>query len=453
MTATRIVGELQAPRLDLIFKFREGESAPDFLPDASEEGRNRAAWFCATKTKSFEAELNRIASDESDYLWRSLKEDEVIEELVVGCGMHATVYAASSRTFPLCVEAGAKLGGIFGLATRPVFMLNSRNRPGDAGLPGQSGALNYLPECLLQLADITGAEYPTQNLLGLVLKLNLLLYAQVMVFTQVEQVRRSSDGRWQVVLNNAFFGQRKSVYADRVIFATGAGTPNSDLRGSSKKVYDFNQFIRRTPSKQYYGENIAVIGNGDSACAAIGVLLGQEPGGQSVPASAWFPNKITWFGQDCQTREEFQAARSRYAGIGRYMPREYDENYYYRVQSVPGRTLKIEDGLTIAHETPGGTFKRFTGFDSVILCAGYKDTTKIDFESLVPKWQPIITPVSDGKTIVAVQYTGTEVYKIGPCAQLALSDGEEYAIGIPENSAALFRYGPKTASFGRMMRR
>lgn len=72
-------------------------------------------------------------------------------ELVIGAGLHAAIYCASrvcaGHAPPIVLEQGAgdQVGGAFAVSLNPVFKLNSRNRPGPAGLPDQDKALNYIP--------------------------------------------------------------------------------------------------------------------------------------------------------------------------------------------------------------------------------------------------------------------------------------------------------------------
>jgi hypothetical protein len=71
-------------------------------------------------------------------------------EVIIGSGFHAAVYAAtrvlSGFPRPLVLERSTRVGGTFAMTARPTFYLNSRNRPGNAGLAGDQGtSLNYLP--------------------------------------------------------------------------------------------------------------------------------------------------------------------------------------------------------------------------------------------------------------------------------------------------------------------
>src|SRR6266581_1325462 len=89
-------------------------------------------------------------------------------EVIIGSGFHAAVYAAtrvlSGYPRPLVLERGERAGGTFAMTARPTFYLNSRNRPGNAGLAGDQGAsLNYLPGAPIQAANVSMLEYQTNT--------------------------------------------------------------------------------------------------------------------------------------------------------------------------------------------------------------------------------------------------------------------------------------------------
>ena len=106
-------------------------------------------------------------------------------EVVIGSGFHAAVYAAtrvlSGYPKPLVLERNQRVGGTFAMTSRPTFYLNSRNRPGTAGLAGDQGAsLNYLPGAPIQAANVSMTEYQTNTDMAFVIRLTLAQYAEVL---------------------------------------------------------------------------------------------------------------------------------------------------------------------------------------------------------------------------------------------------------------------------------
>ena len=105
-------------------------------------------------------------------------------EVIIGSGFHAAVYAAtrvlSGYPKPLVLERNERVGGTFAMTARPTFYLNSRNRPGRAGLAGDQGAaLNYLPGAPIQAANVSMAEYQTNTDMAFVIRLALAQFADV----------------------------------------------------------------------------------------------------------------------------------------------------------------------------------------------------------------------------------------------------------------------------------
>src|SRR5207248_8155169 len=105
-------------------------------------------------------------------------------EVVIGGGFHAAVYAAtrvlSGYPKPLVLERNRRVGGTFAMTSRPTFYLNSRNRPGTAGLAGDQGAsLNYLPGAPIPAANASIAEYQTNTDLAFAIRLVLAQFADV----------------------------------------------------------------------------------------------------------------------------------------------------------------------------------------------------------------------------------------------------------------------------------
>src|SRR5204862_584853 len=112
---------------------------------------------------------------------------------------HAAVYSAvrvlTGYPRPLVLERSQRPGGTFAMTGRPTFYLNSRNRPGTAGLAGDQGAsLNYLPGAPIQAANVSMTEYQANTDMAFVIRLALAQYAEVVTNTNVLSVVRDGPG-------------------------------------------------------------------------------------------------------------------------------------------------------------------------------------------------------------------------------------------------------------------
>src|SRR5438270_12703532 len=119
-------------------------------------------------------------------------------EVFIGSGFHAAVYAAtrvlSGYPKPLVLERNQRAGGTFAMTARPTFYLNSRNRPGNAGLAGDQGtSLNYLPGAPIQAAFVS-TTYQTETDIALVIRLALAQFVDVVPDATVASVARDARG-------------------------------------------------------------------------------------------------------------------------------------------------------------------------------------------------------------------------------------------------------------------
>jgi hypothetical protein len=199
-------------------------------------------------------------------------------EVIIGAGFHAAVYAAtrvlSGFPKPLVVERGQRAGGTFAMTDRPTFYLNSRNRPGGAGLAGDQGvALNYLPGAPIQAANVSMAEYQTNTDMAFVIRTALAQYADVVTNAKVASVVRDGTGV-EIQLEN-----RDPLFAGRVIDARGLGDPAEQDVANGTTILTFPQFMARMASMWPLRSvrRAAVVGGGDSAKCAVESLLGVAP--------------------------------------------------------------------------------------------------------------------------------------------------------------------------------
>jgi hypothetical protein len=377
------------------------------------------------------------------------------EVTVIGGGLQAAIFCAAywkaTGKKPMVLEQRPRLGGVFALSKGPAFYLNSRNRPegGEPG-PGKPGPLNTIGGAI-ELADISGAEYPPQDDLAFVIRLTLALYSTPITNARVGLVTdRDLDGMHAVRFT--YKGLSFVFRSKNLIFATGVGEPELPFSNGTT----FEAFLLQTDRTDYpisrWGDRVAVIGAGDSGSCTVEYLLGQGPTTKYDTASSAFPQRIVWFGQSCTTREQYmEGARSRYAGIGRYMPRVGDPGYFARVIPKP-KALRVamddkRERLLVLYREGGVVGDPISEqFDSVIVCAGYRDTSEF---ALVPELRVRRRDVVQVDGVpCGTRCVNTNIYSIGPCAGLPVTDGEtsenSFLAKVPQNSVALFRYNRKT---------
>jgi len=386
-----------------------------------------------------------------------------VEDLVIGGGINAATYCANrmreSAVTPLVLERRRSLGGVFGFAERPVFFLNSRNRsdtdaPGFG--PGTRAPLNRIPGGLLQPADADAREYQTQDVLGFVAAVYLMYTANVIRGLPVMCLQREGDGYSVGTVARNFT-------ARRVIIATGLGREvglefgTAGLSVSPAICMTFSQFVfnmgARSNTVPLAGwGRVAVVGAGDSGNVVVEYLLGQGPQSGYSTASLDSVQSVTWIGQECLTREQFEDnARSRYKGIGRFMRREERPEAPYKLVASPGKVLDVDpapnDRVRLRwREEPDGRWQTDV-FDRVVVCTGFNP----DMPALIGMDEPELHTID--RVPAARKVPGEEIYLVGPCAQLPVSEQERLRTPlletIPGNSAALFRYTDRTAALAR----
>lgn len=381
----------------------------------------------------------------------------VFDEVVVGAGVHAAIWCANRDVQPFVMDQSPDVGGTFA-TKRPVFYLNSRNRrdvPWAEPLPGRGGALNRMPGARIQPMDLSYSEYQPQTDLAFAAGLNLVLDAQVATGARVLTVRSEGGGRYVVEFQDPEDGQGNlRLLAGRVVLATGPGDPAQRIRRDGyNRTMDFPAFVSKmgAANKPLEGwGNVAVVGAGDSGSVVCEYLLGQGPEPPLSNAQRSMVERVTWIGQRRATCEAYRrAVRSRYQGLGRFMPRRDRPGDYVRLFPQPGTCLsamKRGTEVEVRYEYPAGTIQSRM-FDHVVLCDGFENNTSSILGGAREE-----TVMLDGEP-VAMKVRGEEIYRVGPCAALAVRDKERVATPalaqIPENSLALFRYADKTAKLAR----
>ena len=356
-------------------------------------------------------------------------------EVIIGSGFHAAAYCAirvlAGFARPLVLERGPRVGGIFAMTRRPAFYLNSRNRPGPAGLAGDLGtSLNVLPGAPIQAAHMSMAEYHDNTLMALVIRLTLAQFADVVPGAQVDAVFAGFDGM-EIDLRG-----RGAIPAGRVIDARGVGDPAGQAVADGKSVLTFNQFMARMAGMWPLRglRRVAVVGGGDAAKCVIESLLGIGPAPHLAAAALDRVERVDCYSNLPGSCEQWQEkVRGRYQAIGRFL----------RSDRFGVRRLTMIDRQALPVPLPTGALIDGRTYDLAVLCTGNRDTPidGLDTASFALHYGTDGVPV-------ARKHEDREAYRVGPCAMLPFNGVETAAgiAGIPGNAVAMFRTGPKTAA-------
>lgn len=367
---------------------------------------------------------------------KSVLKGDPEREVIVGSGFHAAVYAAtrvlSGYRKPLVLERNERVGGTFAMTTRPTFFLNSRNRPGHAGLAGDQGAsLNHLPGAPIQAANVSMAEFQTNTDMGFVIRLALAQFADVVTNAEVQYVCLEEEGMEVDVEGRA------TLPVGRVIDARGMGDPVDQTIANGTTIHTFRQFMRHmTSTWPLRGmRRVAVVGGGDAGKCAVESLLGLAPQPFMAAATLDRVDRIDWYAADLPTTcaEWRERIRGRYQRIGRYLR---PDRYGARPLTVIPRTAR-----PVAF--PGAGLIDGRTYDVVILCTGDEETV-IDGLELTPFGE---YRTRAGANAVARQQADRPVFRIGPHARLPFTaqEREDGVADIPANRVAMFRTATKTA--------
>lgn len=362
-------------------------------------------------------------------------------EVIIGGGYHAAVYCAVRRSMgkprPLVIESSPTVGGVFGMTKGPAFFLNSRNRPGPGDVPGGGRGLNTIPGSPIQPADLSASEYQRNSDLAFAIKMTLLMNARVITLAEIVNTIGLPE-------NKVKLDGLDTIQPRRLIDARGLGRENTN-RG--KRILSYSQFMERMDTKfpmEGMGR-VAVIGGGDSGKTVVEALLGMGPSQQWSVASLDSVDQVYWYDVDFipRTCEEWRrTSRSRYMGIGSFMPRS-EQLVQSKIMPVAA-SVSLSEGYNCAYVSG-------RPFDYAIACTGYCNRASI-LAYGVSDFTYLTTP---DRTRVARLYKvgDREQAYIGAGARLVYQEAElqlPYA-NIPENQVAMFRLGPKTAMAAAML--
>jgi hypothetical protein len=238
----------------------------------------------------------------------------------------------------------------------------------ERNLPGGEQTINPLGTmATLQVSDLSGEAYVTQDVLSYATRFNTITSAKDFLtdcrLVATRHVRRDDGSE---VERCTFLDEDESrtytVDFDELVIAGGIGKDVLNLnqadnatnrflkeesekldRGERPLVMSFPQMVKwfgnpanKSPLKDV--KEVVVSGSGDSASVAVGLLLGYEPGSDRMPVSMDRVEKVYWLGQDIPSKEEWlKNIRTRYAQVGLEFPREKIEAYYSRIVPLKGK--------------------------------------------------------------------------------------------------------------------
>lgn len=407
--------------------------------------------------------------DRLDTLWaRNAPPKDRVAEVVIGSGYHAAVYVASrvaaGHPAPVVIEKSDRAGGAFAMTKGASFFLNSRNRPGNLGLPGREGNLNYLPGAILQPADISGEEYMVNSDIAFIIRATLALSGAKVVlnsnatdiaedtasYSSREYNRETRRYEYQPIVR---LENGRGVRAKRIIIAAGLGDSQQQFR-YSKRVITFQEFMKRMDSPfplRNLGK-VCVIGAGDSGKVVIEALTGLGPARHWSTASLDFVNDITWYGSEMQTNrvDWEQCNRPRYKEIGTL----FAGNDFRKARVRP-----IRDAVNSAYVEDGYDSVEVMGvpYDTVIACTGFEQQFLGNGDGYATNFYE---EGSAGYRALGLKRTErpAEAYIIGPAANLGYEATEQMATPArgdfraqQENLVAMYRYAGRTAQLAKVL--
>jgi Pyridine nucleotide-disulphide oxidoreductase len=368
------------------------------------------------------------------------------DEVIIGGGAHAAIYAAVRRqryNIKTLVLNRGRFGGTFAMTRLSSFFLNSRNRPGPAGVPGSRDALNVIPGAMMQPSDIGGSEYQANADLGLVVRMTLALNADVYE-AEVGFVAQNGP-RWIVNTN------RGTVAAKRVVMATGIGKENSfeSAPFDEKRVFSYSQFMARFDREVFPLRGlgrVAVVGGGDSGKTVVEALTGYGPLTRGSVASLDYVPQIDWYGIEPGMSKErwLLCNRTRYKPLAALFPDGRTSNARIKGFGKAQDVFRTYDAVQIDGRP----------YDTVIVCTGFDKGVSwrkmVGFEApddlIANPFQPVGSQVSIGRAT-----PDRDVIVIGPATRLDFEEVGDPEPRLPENKVALFRFAPRTATMAAIL--
>ncbi len=355
-----------------------------------------------------------------DSMWDRYSLPETAPEIVIGGGLHSAIYCATRVALgfsrPTVLESDYTPGGIFAVTDIPSFWLNSRNRPGNAGLPNSENNVNFIPSAPLQVPDISGTKFPVNTDLAFIIRLmladsaNLYVNRTVTSFDSSEMMLEMETG--------------ETIRAGRIIDARGLGKPLAKPEVNGETILSFPQLMRQmaNPLPLAGMGRVAVIGNGDSARCAVESLLGLGPQQTMRSATVEYLPRIDWYARNLPLKYSAwkEQVRGRYGAIGAYL--EGGGN-------VPRLRIINERGYPTP--VPSGVLVNLDTYDRAVMATGWSRRDLIYRRSY---FEPVYANGNSQTLRIASRYDGGEYYAVGPAADMSFDNNE---FSQPEDSRAV----------------
>ena len=382
----------------------------------------------------YDVALRDASRAESVFLKEQIDQGNQYAPLVIigGGGLHATLFESALLHYnpsapAFGIEASGKRGGNFAATGDPAgflhewFELNSRNRPEDReilGLPGTKGNINPLGTWAnLQLPDISGLQYATQEQLGRVVAHDNFSVMNGIVDAEVVKIRRNQNaqqpGMYEIEFEDKDTAKRSFLYTDIGVQATGLGKDTFGIGQISPiteafiererkkfnegletpRLFTFPQLLEWTTNNRTlfpledFRDGVGLIGSGDSAKVIIENLVQVAAEAGKSSAQLDFIPEIVVLGSFEKLKEDLvKTNRCRYARAFLEFTRE-DGTVFARVKSVNGKVVGLEEtekGVAVSYKRSDNTIGVIS-LPRVISATGFKDETKKIYGGLNPE--------------------------------------------------------------------
>jgi hypothetical protein len=379
------------------------------------------------------------------------RESITTDIFIIGSGPQGTAFAEKFKhLFPdasfLFADKSPVIGGQF-RANDEQYDLNSMNVAKKAlGLSYEKGQPNDLGEhAVIQTTDISAAEYPRSNDIGLVSAVNNYKAAPSLVNTQVVSVEKNSNNNiGQYTVNAIDLDTKKpiKIYTNMVIGSTGMGNTKTGIdmnTPETKKALERNAGTTMTfpellnllktehPQRlrKIFTKGIAILGGEDSAAVTSEKIIAK------IKELSLSYVDIDIFGAKYKNAEEFlNGTIDRYKHLSEYIE---DPDTKERVIFHMKRKSRIKPHI----EKVSGLLDSFKGvrltleddsvsrksYGLVVFATGYQNNTPELFTGIISEKGAAI-PVYDaeGKVILGKQIPGENIYHIGPAAEIPYSE-------------------------------
>lgn len=361
-------------------------------------------------------------------------------EVVIGGGLHASIYAAVRDEMgfprPLIVERG-RVGGAFAMTKRASWWTNSSNRPGPAGLPGENRGLNHIPGAPVQAENLSSVRFVPNTDMGYCIRTSIAHHAKVKRATVTEvSLSGLQSAPYRVTMADG-----TAVFTGRVLDARGFGDHKAGNLCDGTRVMTSVQFMKRMDDDFPLRDlgRVAIIGSGKSALCVAEALLGLGPCAHMSVARLDFVEQVDLYApglaRTCEMWKDME--RTRYATLGGFLQPLANGRQRLRVFDSSGR-------LTIGY---GRSYVNERQYETVVVANGWECSR--------------LGGVGDGEWTAFGQYpplatrnNDLEYFRIGVRAGLAFSAYEKEMrtmTATDENLVAAFRLGGFTAALAAQL--